>query len=133
MGTSGEQPTRSSALYEGSASVESSPVELTASQMAMASSSAGSDASPTLEPPEKSQGGGVTVWLSDKRVNALWSINQNRNSWMSVVGVGWRRLAAISDSGVVALTVLAAHAKQTQCRIDYREEADQLIHEIYVW
>ncbi|MGA9997774.1 MAG: hypothetical protein WBP93_20330, partial [Pyrinomonadaceae bacterium] len=82
MGTSGEQPTRSSALYEGSASVESSPVELTASQMAMASSSAGSDASPTLEPPEKTQGGGVTVWLSDKRVNALWSINQNRNSWM---------------------------------------------------
>ena len=81
-----------------------------------------------------SQGdGGVTAWLGDKRVSALWSINQNRNSWAYISNVGWKRFADNSDSAIVAFTSLAAHAKQTQTNFSYREEADGKIHEVYVW
>lgn len=96
---------------------------------------AGADSAPSLLPSAalSVSGGGITAWLGDKRVSALWGINQNRNSWVYIVGVGWKKLANNSDSAVVALTMLAAHAKQSQTNYSYREEADGMIHETYVW
>lgn len=89
---------------------------------------------PALTPPEAAFAEqGVLAWQSDKRVNALWSINQTRNTWLSVTGIGWKKLMNGSDSAVTAMTILASHAKQTQCRLDYRDEADGLVREIYVW
>ena len=77
--------------------------------------------------------GGIATWLNNKRVARLWGINQNRNSWVYVTGVGWKRLANNSDTAVVALTTLAASAKFTQTNYNYREEADHMIYETYVW
>lgn len=93
------------------------------------------DAAPSLEPSAAvaATEGGVTTWLSNKRVSALWGISENRNSWVYITGVGWKKLANNSDSAVVALTMLAAHAKQTQTNYNYREESDGMIHETYVW
>ncbi|MFT3792581.1 MAG: hypothetical protein QM741_16290 [Rudaea sp.] len=91
-------------------------------------------AAPSLEPNAAAlSDGGQTVWNNDKKATALWSINQNRNSWVYVAGVGWKKLANNSDSAVVALTVLAANAKQSQGVYNYRDEADGMIHETYVW
>jgi hypothetical protein len=73
------------------------------------------------------------VWQTNKRVNALWGTNEPRNSWVMIAGVGWKKLAADTDSSALALTVLASHGKLTQARVDYREESDGLIHELYVW
>lgn len=96
--------------------------------------SAAGDAAPSLTPGiSESSDGGVTAWNNSKRVSALWGINQNRNSWVHVPGVGWKKLANNSDSAVMALTVLAVHAKQTQTAYNYRDEADGMIHESYVW
>jgi hypothetical protein len=75
----------------------------------------------------------VGAWLADKRVTALWSINQNRNVYMGVGGVGWKKFANNSDSAIVAFTILSSHARATQSRIDYREEADGMVHECYIW
>jgi hypothetical protein len=47
--------------------------------------------------------------------------------------VGWKKLANNSDSAIVALTVLSASARQTQTQVNYRDEADGMIHEMYVW
>jgi hypothetical protein len=94
------------------------------------------ESAPTLTPSSaigSGAGGGQTTWLGDKRVSALWGINQNRNSWVYITGVGWKKLANNSDSAVVALTALAAHAKLKQTNYTYREEADGMIHETYVW
>ena len=102
----------------------------------VASSNTGAgDAAPSLTPASLSGGaaGAITAWNGDKRVGALWGINQNRNSWVFIVGVGWKRLANNSDTAVVALTMLAAHAKQSQTNYSYRDEADGMIHESYVW
>ena len=75
----------------------------------------------------------IGAWQQNKRINGLWSKDQTRNSWVSIDGVGWRKLANKSDSVTLALTVLATHAVETGSLVNYREEADQMIHEIYVW
>lgn len=90
-------------------------------------------AAPTTPIPEAAATTGVTVWVSNKTFNALWSINQNRNSWVGVVGVGWKRLSTASDSGIMALSLLSAHAREKNATVNYRDEADGLIHEMYVW
>jgi hypothetical protein len=63
----------------------------------------------------------------------LWSIAETRNAWVSITGIGWKKLANTHDSALLALTILGAHARQLQTAVDYREEADQMIHELYVW
>jgi hypothetical protein len=96
---------------------------------------------PTLAPPGPDEGAGsvaeavsATTWHSDKRITTLWSLNQNRNSWIGTNDAGWKKLANNSDTAVVALTILAAHARDTNTRVDYREEtADNMVHEMYVW
>ena len=90
---------------------------------------------PQFNPPETKEG--VTafeaaVWNSDKRVNALYTTMHPRNSWMSIAGAGWKKLATNSDSVCEALTQLAAHCREKNCRIDFSEE-NELVNEIYVW
>lgn len=90
---------------------------------------------PQLSPPEVQEG--VTayeaaVWNTDKRVNALYTTLHARNSWMSIAGIGWKKLATGSDSACEAMTQLAAHCREKNCRIDYSEE-NGLVNEIYVW
>ncbi len=81
--------------------------------------------------PEAAEAAGV--WQNNKRVTGLWGTNETRNSWVLIDGVGWKKLSAGTDSAELALTVLASHAKLTQARVDYREESDGSIHELYVW
>ncbi|HEY0163595.1 MAG TPA: hypothetical protein VGB69_13020 [Edaphobacter sp.] len=75
----------------------------------------------------------ATTWVNGKKINALWSINENRNSWVGVTGVGWVKLANNSDTAIVAFTMLGANARNTQGTVNYRQESDGMIHEIYVW
>ncbi|HWB02106.1 MAG TPA: hypothetical protein VG796_03715 [Verrucomicrobiales bacterium] len=92
------------------------------------------DAGPSIRPAEGGgAAAGITAWLNNKRITALWSINQNRNSWAHVEGIGWKRLANNSDSAIVALTMLAAHAREKASVVNYREESDGMIREMYVW
>jgi hypothetical protein len=129
------QPSAGPPSQSGSASDggQSRPEPLTDSQIT-ALSSGGVAAEPALPLPAQVGAGAVTgTWQNDKRINALWGINQNRNSWVGVTGIGWRKLANNSDSAIVALTIIAANAKQMQTSVNYREEADGMIHEMYVW
>jgi len=90
------------------------------------------DAAPSFLPVE-GVGAGVTVWLNNKRITGLWSLNQNRNSWVYVDTVGWKKLANNSDSAIVALSMLGAHAREKASAVNYREESDGMIREMYVW
>ena len=111
------------------------PSELMAEELlAGAEATAVAGGAPALAPPAAALAEeGVTAWLSDKRVSGLWSIDEVRNSWVAITGVGWKKLHNTSDSALTALTMLGAHARQMSCRVDYREEADGMIHEMYVW
>lgn len=79
---------------------------------------------------ENASAGGA--WHVNKKITHLWSINQNRNSWVAVSGLGWKRLSPASDSINTTLTMLAAHAKQGNRTVKLREES-ALIVELYVW
>lgn len=96
--------------------------------------SEGSDSMPLETPPAESAAATAfgAVWHSGKKIDALWSINQNRNSWVHVAGIGWKRLANNSDSAVVALTMGGAHARQMNSTVSLKEDAGQ-ITEMYVW
>jgi hypothetical protein len=91
-----------------------------------------SDAAPAL-PLTAVTAIGASTWQNNKKINALWSINQNRNSWVGVEGIGWKKLVNNSDSAIVALTMLASHARQKGSVVNYREESDGMIYEMYVW
>jgi hypothetical protein len=90
------------------------------------------DAAPSL-PAIAGVFAGVSAWQNNKRITALWSINQNRNSWVAVEGIGWKKLVNNSDSAIVALTMLSSHAREKRSVVNYREESDGMIYEMYVW
>ena len=73
------------------------------------------------------------TWQTGVTVDALWSINQVRNAFMRVVGIGWVKLYNGSDGAFTALTTLASQARQTGRPVNYRLEADGMAHEIYLW
>jgi hypothetical protein len=90
------------------------------------------DAAPAL-PLTQGVSAGITAWNSNKQITALWSINENRNSWVGIGGIGWKKLSNNSDSAIVALTMLSAHAREKGSTVHYRDESDGMIHEMYVW
>src|SRR5262249_30752746 len=70
-----------------------------------------SRAAPSLRP--GSAGAAVAAtWQSNVHLTGLWSINQDRNCWAHLDTVGWRGLSGVSESGLVSLNMLAAHAFQ---------------------
>jgi hypothetical protein len=106
-----------------------------ASELIAGAAAAAIEAEPTLQPPTAAvtTGDGVGLWVTNKQIDALYSTYAARFSWMHVAGSVWRRFSPTSDSGVAALAMLAAHARDRGRPVNYREEADQLVHEIYVW
>ena|SRR5215204_3418589 len=105
----------------------------TPSEMPPAAAVAGSgDSAPTL-PAEAGVEAGIGAWNSNMQITALWSINQDKNAWVGVSGIGWKRLANNSSSAIVALTMLSAHAREKGSVVNYRDESDGMIHEMYVW
>lgn len=101
------------------------------------SSSGDSDAVPTLDPPSAlsestEEGFSAGVWNNNKKVNAVFCTNQTRNSWMSVVGTGWVKLANNIDSANEALTVVATAAKVKNSPINYLLDGGH-VTQIYVW
>jgi hypothetical protein len=97
----------------------------------------GSEAAPILDPPAASISAsedsfGAGVWNNSKKVNALFSTNEVRNSWMHIVGTGWVKLANNIDSANESLNVLATAAKVKNSPINYLQEGGQ-VTQIYVW
>jgi hypothetical protein len=118
-----------------SKSTDANSTEARPSDIIVQSAVGEEESRPTILPPTVSGGAVTSVtagWYSNKTVTALWSINQNRNSWIGISGVGWVKLANGSDSGIVALSMLGAHAFEKGSIINAREDAG-LIQEIYAW
>ena len=121
-------------LTNGNAGTNAPTVNVTSQAAYTAMASAAN--APQLNPPEVEEGGvsafEAAVWSSDKRVNALYTTLHARNAWMSIAGVGWKKLTTSNDSACEALSQLAAHCREKNCRIDFSEE-NGVVSEIYVW
>lgn len=92
-----------------------------------------SEAPPGAAMSAGSDGGIAGTWHSGVTVDALWSIDEVRNAWMRVVGVGWKKIYNGSEAAFTALSTLASQARQTGRSINYRDEPDGMVHEIYLW
>lgn len=115
----------------------SAPTALSDVQIAFRVAEATPLTGPTVLPPAvaaEAAGEAVTAtWRNNVKIDALWSIDETRNAWVRVVGLGWRRIYNGRDGAFQALTALAAQARQTNRPVNLREEADGMIYEIYLW
>ncbi|TAE40618.1 MAG: hypothetical protein EAZ70_03655 [Runella slithyformis] len=119
---------------EGSSSVESKAGDAPTIKIEEVLSANIAENAPSLTPPSTSEATafGAGVWNNDKRVNGLYSTHDARNAWMSIVGVGWVKLATSNDSANEAMTILASHARVKNSQINYSVDAG-LVNEMYVW
>lgn len=78
------------------------------------------------------EGFGAAVWLDNKKITALWSKDETRNSWAAVSGLGWKKLNSSNDTSCTALTILAAHARNYNKNVKLKLDNNQ-IKELYVW
>ncbi|BAY09389.1 hypothetical protein [Calothrix sp. NIES-2098] len=92
---------------------------------------------PTQEPLSQLTGQQQTVsagWQTDKKVLGLWSAcSDQRNAWMYVDGIGWRKFADNSDSAIMAFNIIASHAKVTGKGSYFYEGNDGKVSTLYVW
>lgn len=92
---------------------------------------------PQLAPPEETLAvaaeEGIGAWLTNKKIVRLWTNSSNKNAWIGIKDVGWRKLFNANESTVVCMTMLAAHARAENRNVNVRIESDNLVHEIYVW
>lgn len=115
----------------------SAPTAVSDAQIAKLVAEATPLSGPTVLPPTvaaEAAGEAVTgTWRNNVRIDALWSIDETRNAWLRVVGLGWRKIYNGRDGAFQALTTLASQARQTNRPVNLREEADGMIYEIYLW
>jgi hypothetical protein len=93
-------------------------------------------AGPTMAPPAAAAETAEAVtatWRNNVKIDALWTIDETRNAWVRIVGVGWKRIYNGRDGSFQALTTLASQARQTNRPVNLREEADGMVYEIYLW
>jgi len=114
----------------------SAPTALSDLQIALRVVEATPLTGPALTPPTVAAeaAGEITgTWRTNVKIDALWSIDETRNAWVRVVGLGWRRIYNGRDGSFQALLTLAGQARQTNRPVNVREEADGMIYEIYLW
>ena len=92
-------------------------------------------AGPQLVPPTETAAQAVAAgaWISGKKIVGVWSNASPRNSWINIEGMGWRRLANVGETGLVLMTMIAAHARASARTANLRIDGDNQVHEIYVW
>lgn len=73
------------------------------------------------------------TWTQNAVVDAMWCVNQTRNAFLHIKGGAWKKICNGSDHAFSALTTPASQARQTGKPITLREEADGLVHEIYLF
>lgn len=73
----------------------------------------------------------VGVWQRNKRIQGLWTIDQERNAWVFARDLGWRRISPSSDSVFSTLMLQLSAAKAAQRPVDFLEQ-DQVITQAYV-
>lgn len=93
--------------------------------------------SPSMTPPGEAEveanDVGITAWHNSKKVTATWSNASNLNAWAAVEGLGWRRIAHVNESSFLTMVLMAAHAEAEDRPCNIRIDADNKIHEIYVF
>jgi len=71
------------------------------------------------------------VWQNNKRVTGLWTINQDRNAWVFIAGLGWKRIAYNNDNIFFSMLSDLVAAKAANRPVNFYE-VQGLIRQVYV-
>lgn len=100
-------------------------------------STADAGEAPDFDPPNETARVGVesvtaTVWLNNKKITTLWSIDQPQNAYAAIEGEGWKKIDGSNPGAFVNLTMILSAAAQTgaQCRIQL---TDNVITAVYAF
>ena len=92
---------------------------------------------PTQTPPSAAatvgEDEGVAAWHNGRKIVALWCSSSARNAFISVPGLGWKKLSNANDSSFLNMTMMASHAEQTNANVNTEVGADGAVHTMYVW
>ena len=93
----------------------------------------GPSLTPPVGPAQESAAGDIAAWHNNKKITQLWSNSLPHSAYIAITDLGWKRLSTAKDSAHVTLSMLAAHAEQTNATVNVHLSADGVIDEIYVW
>ncbi len=88
---------------------------------------------PTMAPPQTGMPAEAGAAVTGKRVLATWAEQSNRNAWVYLDTVGWKKLSPLTDTGSTTMTILAAHARATGSAPYADENPAGTIGVLYVW
>jgi hypothetical protein len=71
------------------------------------------------------------MWNRDHRVTGLWTNNSNRNAWVHLSGLGWRKITNTSDVAQITMLTQLTSAKAANRRVDSLQE-NNTIRQLYV-
>jgi hypothetical protein len=103
--------------------------------MGMAALAVKSSNVPTLEPPTNGQTGiGINAAILTKKIVQTWSLDENRNFWINIGTVGWKKVEGASDSSITAYGLIASSARMANSTVDvYTDDATGMVNQLYVW
>lgn len=72
------------------------------------------------------------AWQNNKKIRGLYAYGSlNRNAWVYISGMGWRRLWHDHDSQIVAMMAMSTQAKAKSRPVNFYEQNNK-IREMYV-
>ena len=86
---------------------------------------------PTLLPP--SQDDAFGVWNNNVKVVSTWGKAQDKNAFLNISGMGFKKIKETNEQAFLALLMLGTHARDKNSNINVRTETDGRIYEMYVW
>ncbi|MFT3943043.1 MAG: hypothetical protein QM705_04365 [Ancrocorticia sp.] len=91
---------------------------------------------PTLVPPSEAVDESelsAKATISGKAITALYSDAFNRNFWLHVNGVGWKKVSQATDSGATSIALIGALAKAMNRAPTMNDDASGIVQDIVVW
>ena len=81
--------------------------------------------------PYGAQGVSLRLWRNNLQVRGLWTNSADRNAWVYLTGVGWRKIAASSDATMLTMLSQLVSAKAAARPVNAFEDAG-VIKQVYV-
>lgn len=72
------------------------------------------------------------IWRTNVKIRGMWAINQDRNAWVYVDGLGWRKISPDNDNIFFDMLVQLATAKTGDRSVNFLEQQN-VIKQLYVF
>lgn len=71
------------------------------------------------------------VWQTNKRITGLWTVDEDRNAYVYVAGIGWKKIADDNDNIFFDMLIQLVAAKAGNRPVNYLEQQG-MIKQVYV-